>query len=272
MKQMLEETTNQDPDHINNCRLQENLGDVNGKREREFCPDRSNTKRSSIGHSNTGHPIRAGHPICAASCSTMVPRRDSIETIGQTKWLSLKTLHWTDEDGHSRLWDVASRTTKQANVPDAVVIVPILKGKNKPIETLLVKQYRPPIESYTIEFPAGLIDKGETAQEAAIRELYEETGYVGKVDTTFSTMEELCMSPGLCDETIQIVVVDVDLDDPKNVNPNQHLDEGEAITLQRVPLTTGLKHVLDSSKGNNMPISLLYSFAIGLEMGAKYLK
>lgn len=32
-----------------------------------------------------------------------------------------------------------------------------------------------------IEIPAGLIDEDETAEECAVRELQEETGYVGKV-------------------------------------------------------------------------------------------
>ena len=30
-----------------------------------------------------------------------------------------------------------------------------------------------------IEVPAGLVDEGETAEESAVRELREETGYVG---------------------------------------------------------------------------------------------
>lgn len=37
---------------------------------------------------------------------------------------------------------------------------------------------RPPLDAYTVEFPAGLIDKGESAETAAARELKEETGEV----------------------------------------------------------------------------------------------
>lgn len=43
---------------------------------------------------------------------------------------------------------------------------------------VLVKQYRPPVGDYSLEFPAGYVDKGETIEEAAARELKEESGYV----------------------------------------------------------------------------------------------
>ena len=59
-------------------------------------------------------------------------------------------------------------------------IVAILEKPSGP-EILLQKQFRPPVEKVTIEVPAGLIDSGETAEDCAVRELKEETGYIGEV-------------------------------------------------------------------------------------------
>jgi 8-oxo-dGTP pyrophosphatase MutT (NUDIX family) len=42
---------------------------------------------------------------------------------------------------------------------------------------IVIRQYRPPVDNYVIEFPAGLNDQGERMEEAASRELLEETGY-----------------------------------------------------------------------------------------------
>lgn len=225
------------------------------------CGDELKNSKPSIVKRN-GHQHQEGHK--------QQPTIDAETVVGSTKWLALKTIEWTDDEGRSRKWDLASRTTKQHNVPDAVVIVTILKSKDSSsVNTILVEQYRPPIGDYSLEFPAGLVDQNETAEAAALRELKEETGYIGIIDNTFA-QDELCMSPGLCDETIQIVVVNVDLDDPRNQKPEANPDDGESIKVRVVPLTTGLKQVLSETSG--MPISLLYSFAIGLEMGAKYLK
>jgi ADP-ribose pyrophosphatase len=48
-------------------------------------------------------------------------------------------------------------------------------------EVLIVRQYRPAVERYTLELPSGLVDAGETPAEAARRELLEETGYEAAV-------------------------------------------------------------------------------------------
>jgi ADP-ribose pyrophosphatase len=44
-------------------------------------------------------------------------------------------------------------------------------------KVLVVEQYRPALERYTLELPSGLVDPGESPAEAAKRELLEETGY-----------------------------------------------------------------------------------------------
>lgn len=73
----------------------------------------------------------------------------------------------------------------QSNAPDQVGSYFRLVGPDSSLvcvfdhlsRILLVKQFRPSINDYTIEFPAGAVDPGETALEAARREVLEETGY-----------------------------------------------------------------------------------------------
>ena len=43
---------------------------------------------------------------------------------------------------------------------------------------VMTEQYRHGTGKIALEFPAGIIDKGETPEKAAIRELQEECGYV----------------------------------------------------------------------------------------------
>ena len=76
--------------------------------------------------------------------------------------------------GVERGWDMCSRTTKKPeSYADAVVIFCVLSGGGlEEPHILLVKQFRPPIEAYTIEMPAGLIDPGETPETVRERKRY----------------------------------------------------------------------------------------------------
>ena len=201
------------------------------------------------------------------------PRIDSVTPVASTKWLALQTLNWTDHEGKSRMWDLATRTTKKRNknMADAVVIIPFLRyspDDKQNIDTLLVRQFRPPVGGMTVEFPAGLIDEHETPEQAALRELREETGYVGEACRVppFSS-RALCMSPGLTDESVHVVLVEVDLNNPYNQGtPKPELDADEHCIVERVCLQVGLKLLLD--QGTALPLMGLYLFALGYELGA----
>jgi len=56
---------------------------------------------------------------------------------------------------------------------DYLAIVPLTREGLIPI----VRQYRPAIEAFTWELPAGLVEQGEDPAAACSRELLEETGY-----------------------------------------------------------------------------------------------
>lgn len=86
----------------------------------------------------------------------------------------------------------------------------------------LVRQYRAPLESVTLEIPAGKLDrKDEDRLEAAKRELREETGFTaGK----WTHLTDLATTPGFCSEVISIYLAqeltagDTDFDDDEFLN------------------------------------------------------
>ncbi len=53
---------------------------------------------------------------------------------------------------------------------------------------LIVRQYRPAVEQYTLELPSGIIDPGEAPAETAQRELLEETGYLAGVTEVIGSL------------------------------------------------------------------------------------
>lgn len=68
---------------------------------------------------------------------------------------------------------------------------------------VLVREYAAGIDSYELAFPKGLIDRGESATEAANRELREETGYAARQVDWLRTMT---LAPGYFGSRIELVV------------------------------------------------------------------
>lgn len=69
--------------------------------------------------------------------------------------------------------DGAPRTFHRIATVDWAQILPITADD----EAVLVRQYRHGAKRITLEMPGGLIDEGEDAATAALRECLEETGY-----------------------------------------------------------------------------------------------
>ncbi|KAI1408221.1 MutT/nudix family protein [Hypoxylon sp. FL1857] len=148
-------------------------------------------------------------------------------------WIKLVKLTYTDSKSQTRTWESAERTTRpKTSDIDGVGIVAILEKPTGP-EIILQKQYRAPIDKVTIEVPAGLVDEGETVEEAAIRELKEETGYVAKASETSPMMFN---DPGFCNTNLRMVHVTVDMSLPENQNLQPELEEDEFIEVFLVPL------------------------------------
>ena len=139
----------------------------------------------------------------------------------QGRWSNLVEFSYEDENKQIRKWEGLHRK----NNAEAVIII----AKMEPSERyIIIRQFRPPTNSYILEFPAGLVDRGETHEQTAIRELSEETGYVGEVEK-ISPM--LYSSPGILSEAVSFVNMQVDENLPDNQRPKARNEPGEFITV-----------------------------------------
>ncbi|VTT74578.1 unnamed protein product [Fusarium fujikuroi] len=181
--------------------------------------------------------------------------------VDEAKWITLKKIEYVDQVGKARTWEVATRKTRGKSGVDAVAMGNILLHPSKPASTLLVIQYRPPLDAYTIEWPAGLIDAEETAEEAAVREFKEETGYDCKV---LSVSPAQAADPGMTNANMQLAMVEVQLGE-NDEEPEQRLDDGEHIQREIIPLSELYERLVEYSKRERTVVAAkLFHFAAGM--------
>jgi ADP-ribose pyrophosphatase len=116
---------------------------------------------------------------------------------------------------------------------------------------LLVRQFRKAIERELLEIPAGGIDPGENVEEAVLREMQEETGYLPR------KLVRLCgfySAPGYCTEYLHLYLA-------TDLAPSRlFAEDTEGINVVRVPLSE-IPNLLASDKiCDAKSIAGLYAF------------
>ena len=112
----------------------------------------------------------------------------------------------------------------------AADIVPLHENK----QIVLVRQYRYPISTELLEIPAGTLERGETPEKCARRELKEETGF--KCDE-LTKISEIYIAPGYSTEKIHFYLA------RKLVREHSNPDEDEHIKVEVIPLTEVLEKI-----------------------------
>lgn len=151
----------------------------------------------------------------------------------ENRFLNLYEFQAERRNGKVAPYFVASRAKEKDDLkalteeilPDGVIIYGVYGEKKDKL--VLVKQFRYPINDYVYEFPAGLVETGEDMLEAAVREMYEETGLIfqpRKADESYS--KPFFTSTGMTDECCGTVYGYCN-----GIPSNSHQEESEDIEV-----------------------------------------
>lgn len=136
---------------------------------------------------------------------------NAVQKITDCRYLNLFSIHYKDRKNYEKNWIFASRSKlsnplkKDYTQPDAVVIVPFHMQEKK---LVMIKEFRLSLDGYQYGFPAGLIDEGESIEQAGKRELFEETGLT--ITRIKKKSPAVFSSSGMTDESISLLFVEVE--------------------------------------------------------------
>lgn len=126
--------------------------------------------------------------------------------------------------------------------PDWVNVVAITAEK----KIVVVQQYRFGIRKTTLEIPAGILNQGETPEQAAVRELKEETGYTA---THWKYLGWVEPNPAFLNNRCHLWLA---LDVVKTSDPQ--LDEGEEISVAELSLEEVRSEIEKGSMRNSLSL------------------
>lgn len=198
----------------------------------------------------------------AAYNMPQAPKINKIEALpaDEAKWVEFQKISWQDQTGRERVWEAANRKTRGKAGVDAVAITTVIRHPKRKPSTIIILQYRPPVDAVCVELPAGLVDEKETPSDASLRELHEETGYKGKLTFISPT---IVSDPGLSSANMQLATVEVNLKEG-DLEPEQALDDGEFIERVVVPLDELYDRLVQYDKEGKTVDARLWHWAAGM--------
>ncbi len=133
---------------------------------------------------------------------------------------------------------------------DWVQVAPIIHYPDGSIKTVLVNQFRFASNKTSWEFSGGVMDKGESPTQTAIRELAEETGFTGKRAKLIASYSP---NPAIQSNLAHFVVIE-DCKKTENLN----WDENEEIETKIVDVEKLDSMVKRGKIFHSMAINSLY--------------
>lgn len=115
--------------------------------------------------------------------SKTLPEILAQRSVAQSKLFSIEALDLRFSNGELRTYERMKPSGR-----NAVMMVPITEQG----DLLLIREYAVGTEQYELGFPKGLIDPGESPEQAAIRELKEE---IGMGATQLTPLKEVVLAP-----------------------------------------------------------------------------
>jgi ADP-ribose pyrophosphatase len=194
-------------------------------------------------------------------------------------WLRFKIADYLNKGVTIKGYEYCERTTRKGEF-DGVDILGIMRypQTKQGDKLIMISNYRPPIDRFVLQFPAGLIDNPEVCKEEAERELNEETGFTPeKILTIIDTQIIPEVSPILygdpwkSTENGKLVILEVNGDDEKNHKVTQNLEITENINVHLFDLKASLlQDIIAFSQANNLAIEAkVYALSLGLAIGNK---
>jgi 8-oxo-dGTP pyrophosphatase MutT (NUDIX family) len=120
-------------------------------------------------------------------------------------------------------------------------------------ELVMVRQYRFGSQTVELEIPGGMMDPGETDPVAtAVRELREETGYVGENPRLLG---KIFSNPAILSNTTFTVLIE-----NCRLEHDVDFDSGEDLTTHLVPAAEISQLVADGKIGHSLVVVALYHF------------